>query len=47
MSKMLSIVRKIKKNENAWPFKMPVNPKELNIPNYSEIVLLPMDLHTI
>ena len=33
------ILRKLKKNLYAWPFKQPVDPKALGIPEYLNIVL--------
>lgn len=44
---MANIVRKLKKHEASWPFRHPVDAKALSIPNYTEIVLVPMDLQTI
>lgn len=44
---MAGIVKKLKKNDSSWPFRHPVDAKALSIPNYNEIVLVPMDLQTI
>lgn len=44
---MIGIVKKLKKHESSWPFRVPVDEKALSIPNYNEIVLVRMDLHTI
>lgn len=41
------ILKKLKKSMYAWPFKVPVDPKALGIPEYFNIVLEPMDLRTI
>ena len=37
----------LRKNKNAWPFKQPVDPIALNIPNYLDIIKQPMDLQTV
>ena len=34
INKRALIIKKLKKHEAAWPFKNPVNPKTLDIPNY-------------
>jgi len=41
------MLRKLKKGLYAWPFKHPVDPKALGIPEYLNIVLEPIDLKTI
>lgn len=41
------ILKKIKKSLYAWPFKQPVDPKALGIPEYLNIVLQPIDLKSI
>jgi hypothetical protein len=41
------ILKKLKKSLYAWPFKQPVDPKALGIPEYFNVVLEPMDLKTI
>jgi len=37
----------LKKHRKSWPFKEPVDPKKLNIPDYYETIVLPMDLATV
>jgi hypothetical protein len=37
----------LKNHKTAWPFKEPVDPVALNIPNYFEIIKEPMDLQTV
>lgn len=32
---MIQVIRKLKKHESSWPFRMPVDPKALSIPNYN------------
>lgn len=41
------ILKKLKKSLYSWPFKQPVDPKLLGIPEYFNIVLEPIDLKTI
>jgi len=43
----LELLQLLKKQRKAWPFKEPVDPKKLNIPDYYETIVLPMDLRTI
>jgi len=43
----LEILKLLKKQRKAWPFKKPVDPKKLNIPDYYETIVLPMDLGTV
>lgn len=47
ISKKAAIVKKLKKHDSSWPFRSPVDPKALLIPNYTKIVLTPIDLQTI
>lgn len=44
---LLTMVRKLKKHESSYPFRSPVDPKALQVPDYFDIVLEPMDLKTI
>lgn len=44
---MATIIKKLKKHDSSWPFRAPVDPKALLIPNYTEVVINPMDLQTI
>ncbi|PAA84200.1 hypothetical protein BOX15_Mlig006432g3 [Macrostomum lignano] len=37
----------VMKLPNSWPFKAPVDPVKLQIPDYPNIVLKPMDLNTV
>lgn len=41
------VIKQVKKLKAATPFLVPVDPIKLGIPNYFNIVLNPMDLHTI
>jgi hypothetical protein len=41
------ILKRLKKSMYAWPFKTPVDPKALGIPEYLNIVQEPMDLKTM
>lgn len=41
------LLKMLKKEKKIWPFKHPVDPKKLNIPEYYETISLPMDLKTI
>ena len=43
----LSIIRSLKKMKDAVPFLLPVDPIALNIPQYSTIIINPMDLSTV
>jgi hypothetical protein len=41
------ILKRLKRGMYSWPFKTPVDPKALGIPEYLNVVLEPMDLKTI
>merc|ERR1712227_711930 len=41
------ILPKVQKHKHAWPFQKPVNPKELGLPDYFDVIKKPMDLSTI
>lgn len=41
------ILKRLKKSMYAWPFKTPVDPKALGIPEYLNVVQEPMDLKTM
>jgi hypothetical protein len=43
----LEILQILKKHRKAWPFKEPVDVKKLNVPDYYEMIVLPMDLRTV
>ena len=47
MKSCLKILQGLKRHSYAWPFVKPVDPVELNIPDYFDIVKNPMDLGTI
>lgn len=36
----------LKSHKSSWPFRVPVDPVALNIPNYTLIIKEPMDLQT-
>ena len=42
-----TILKKLMAHPANWPFKKPVDPVELNIPDYFSIISKPMDLGTI
>ena len=46
-SKYLDILRRLQTHENGWVFDAPVDPMELGLDDYFEIVEKPMDLGTI
>ena len=41
------VLPNIRKHKHAWPFQKPVNPTELGLPDYFDVVKRPMDLSTI
>mmetsp|Transcript_10188 Transcript_10188/g.33388 ORF Transcript_10188/g.33388 Transcript_10188/m.33388 type:complete len:1160 (-) Transcript_10188:777-4256(-) len=45
--KCMPVLKKLTEQENAWIFMQPVDPVELNLPDYFDIVKSPMDLGTI
>lgn len=47
MKPCLRILHMLKNHKTAWPFKQPVDPIALNIPNYLDIIKQPMDLQTV
>ena len=44
---LLFLVRKLRKHESSYPFRSPVDPKALQIPDYLDVVLEPIDLKSI
>jgi hypothetical protein len=44
---MLSTIRSIKKQKDAFPFLRPVDPVALNVPHYPTIIKHPMDISTV
>ncbi|KAJ2724341.1 hypothetical protein GGI07_002020 [Coemansia sp. Benny D115] len=42
-----TILGKLKKDDNAWPFLKPVDPIAFGVPTYFDIVKNPMDLSTV
>jgi len=46
-SKFLPLVRKLINDECGWVFSTPVDPVELGLPDYFEIIKNPMDLGTV
>lgn len=47
LDQLKTILDKLKKKENSWPFLEPVDPVALNIPDYFDIIKHPMDLGTV
>jgi len=52
MTNQLDYIKKqvlpnIRKHKHAWPFQKPVNPSELGLPDYFDVVKRPMDLSAI
>ncbi len=47
MKPCLRILHMLKNHKTSWPFKEPVDPIALNIPNYFDIIKEPMDLQTV
>ncbi|KAL9644512.1 hypothetical protein ABK040_009376 [Willaertia magna] len=45
--KLLKLITSLKKHEWAWPFNQPVDPIQLHIPDYFDIIKNPMDLGTV
>jgi hypothetical protein len=43
----MGILKALMKNKNAWPFKDPVDPVALSIPDYFNVIKHPMDFGTI
>lgn len=41
------VFKSVAKHKHAWPFQKPVDPKELGLPDYFDVVKKPMDLSTI
>lgn len=42
-----TILKKLLKHNLSWPFKQPVDPVKLQIPDYFSIILHPMDMGTV
>ena len=45
--KLLPLVTSLIKHELAWVFSEPVDPVELNLPDYFEVIKKPMDLSKV
>lgn len=45
--KVSPLLKKLTSHENAWIFAKPVDPVELNLPDYFDVIKKPMDLGTI
>ena len=41
------ILKKLKKSLYAYPFRVPVDPKALKVPEYANVIQEPMDLKTM
>ncbi|KAL7561812.1 hypothetical protein ACA910_013348 [Epithemia clementina (nom. ined.)] len=46
-SKCLEVLKVLQSHQHAWVFNTPVDPVELNLPDYFEVIKKPMDLGTI
>lgn len=46
-SKCLEVLRLLQSHQHAWVFNTPVDPVELGLPDYFEVIKKPMDLGTI
>jgi len=44
---LTDLLQQIKVHPNAWPFLKPVDPIELNVPDYFNVIKDPIDLETI
>jgi len=47
VNRATKIMKKLFKHKFSWPFLDPVDPVELNIPDYFEVIKNPMDLQTV
>lgn len=45
--KLLKLMSAVRKHRWAWPFSQPVDPVQLKIPDYFEVIKNPMDLGTV
>lgn len=46
-TKCLDVLRSLQSHQHAWVFNTPVDPVELGLPDYFEVIKKPMDLGTI
>jgi len=46
-AKCLEVLKLLQSHQHAWVFNTPVDPVELNLPDYFEVIKKPMDLGTI
>ena len=46
-AKCLEVLKVLQSHQHAWVFNTPVDPVELNLPDYYEVIKVPMDLGTI
>mmetsp|Transcript_10089 Transcript_10089/g.22117 ORF Transcript_10089/g.22117 Transcript_10089/m.22117 type:complete len:1723 (-) Transcript_10089:284-5452(-) len=46
-AKCLEVLKVLQSHQHAWVFNTPVDPVELNLPDYFEVIKKPMDLGTI
>jgi E1A/CREB-binding protein len=46
-TKCLEVLRSLQSHQHAWVFNAPVDPVELGLPDYFEVIKKPMDLGTI
>lgn len=47
MRKCYKLLHEFLSHKNSWPFREPVDPEALGVPNYFDIIQHPMDLSTI
>jgi len=46
-ARCLEILKPLMNHQNGWVFNVPVDPVELNLPDYFDIIKRPMDLGTV
>jgi len=42
-----NVIQQLTEHEDSWPFTLPVDPVQLGIPDYFEVIKTPMDFRTI
>ena len=46
-ARCMEILKPLQNHQNGWVFNVPVDPVELNLPDYFEVIKRPMDLGTV